>query len=73
VELLDTGGDDPNRFSAVVERVTYLGDNEQYILELRDGSSIKAVRYNPREKTLGVGDDLQIFFQAGDVVVLPSE
>ncbi len=73
VELSDTGGDGSNRFSAVVKRITYLGDSEQYILELRDGSSVKAVRYNPREKTLEVGEELQIFSQPEDVVVLPSK
>ena len=73
VELLDTNGEIPNSFPAVVKRVTYLGDSEQYILELRDGSLAKVVRYNPREKTLGIRAELRIFFQAGDVVVLPSE
>jgi iron(III) transport system ATP-binding protein len=35
------------RFEAVVERVTYLGEIEQYVLVLADGSRIKAFEQDP--------------------------
>jgi len=73
VELSPSDSGGLNRLPAVVRRVTYLGDNEQYMLELRDGSLIKAVKYNPREEAMKAAEELQISFRPEDVVVLPSE
>ena len=51
----------------------YLGDNEQYSLQLPDGVVVRAVEHNPVARKAQVGDRLALQFDAQAVVVLPQE
>ncbi len=51
----------------------YLGDNEQYSLQLPDGVVVRAVEHNPVASKAQVGDRLAFQFDAQAVVVLPQE
>jgi iron(III) transport system ATP-binding protein len=62
-----------NQLIGEVQSIMYLGDSEQYTLRLGDGSLIRAVEYNPREKGAEVGDRVALEISAHDVIVLPRE
>jgi iron(III) transport system ATP-binding protein len=62
-----------NQLTGEVQSIMYLGDSEQYTLCLADGTLIRAVEYNPREKRVEVGDRVAIEVDARDVIVLPLE
>jgi ABC-type Fe3+/spermidine/putrescine transport system ATPase subunit len=62
-----------NQFTGEVRSIMYLGDSEQYTLRLADGTLIRAVEYNPREKRAEIGDRVALEVEARDVIVLPRE
>jgi iron(III) transport system ATP-binding protein len=62
-----------NQLTGEVQSIMYLGDSEQYTLRLADGTLIRAVEYNPREKRAEVGDRVALELDARDVIVLPQE
>ena len=62
-----------NELVAEVRSIMYLGDNEQYSLQLPDGVIVRAVEHNPVVKKAQVGDRLAFQFDAQSVVVLPQE
>jgi ABC-type Fe3+/spermidine/putrescine transport system ATPase subunit len=62
-----------NELVAEVRSIMYLGDNEQYSLQLPDGIVVRAVEHNPVARKAQVGDRLAIQFDAQSVVVLPQE
>jgi iron(III) transport system ATP-binding protein len=62
-----------NQLTGEVQSIMYLGDSEQYTLRLADGTLIRAVQYNPREKRAEVGDRVAFDVDARDVIVLPPE
>ncbi|MGH7786264.1 MAG: TOBE domain-containing protein, partial [Candidatus Binatia bacterium] len=54
-----------------IAHVTYLGEFEQYRLELSDGVSLKAFEQNPREiRQLGAA--LEVHVRPQDCLVLPA-
>ena len=60
-----------NSFSARIMRVNYLGEIEQYALEISDGKVIKAFEQNPLAHR-AVGTELTVHVRAQDVLVLPQ-
>lgn len=64
---------DENVVSGTVRRVIYLGDLEQYNVELDNGSSFKLIEHNPLTRKAGEGDRVRLAFSPETVVVLPEE
>ena len=67
------GTDTVNQLVAEVRSIMYLGDNEEYSLNLPDGVVLRAVEHNPVTRKAQVGDRLAFQFDAKAVVVLPQE
>jgi iron(III) transport system ATP-binding protein len=67
------GADAVNELVADVRSIMYLGDNEEYSLQLPDGGIVRAVEHNPVTRKAQVGDRLAFQFDAHAVVVLPQE
>ncbi len=59
-----------NILRARIENIVYLGDNEQYLLQLKDGSIFKAVEYNPGLHQMRIRDEVYVVFAPEDVVLL---
>jgi iron(III) transport system ATP-binding protein len=68
-----SGTDAVNELVADVRSIMYLGDNEEYSLQLPDGTVVRAVEHNPIARTARVGDRLAFQFDAQAVVVLRQE
>ena len=68
----DTGSADENlnHISARVTQIMYLGEHEQYTLNLGDGTPIKVVEHNPDTRKAQVGDEVRLTFTTSCVVVL---
>ena len=69
--------DDPlenvtNQFEARVSSVTYLGDVEEYWLNVRDSSRMQVMFYHPGSYERKAGDKVYIQFQPQDVVPLSA-
>jgi iron(III) transport system ATP-binding protein len=62
-----------NVVSGQVKHVIYLGEVEQYIVELLDGTQIKLVEYDPAEQRAMPGDSVRLKFSSQRVVILPDE
>lgn len=62
-----------NVISGQVKHVIYLGEVEQYIVELVDGTQVKLVQYDPAEQRAASGDTVQMTFATQRVVILPDE
>jgi ABC-type Fe3+/spermidine/putrescine transport system ATPase subunit len=62
-----------NHLTGEVQSIMYLGDSEQYSLRLANGTSIRAVEYNPRTERADVGARVALQIDARDIVVLPQE
>ncbi|MBD3180802.1 polyamine ABC transporter ATP-binding protein [Candidatus Poribacteria bacterium] len=63
----------PNQFAATISSVIYLGDVEEYWLDVADTWEIKAVLHNPGQQERKSGDQVYINFQPLDAVCLPVE
>jgi iron(III) transport system ATP-binding protein len=64
-----TGG----MLEGTVESVVYLGDTEQYIINLPDGTTVRCVEWNPSEPRAHAGEAVRLSFRAEDVVLLPPD
>lgn len=62
-----------NVISGQVKHVIYLGEVEQYIVELVDGTQVKLVEYDPAEQRANPGDSVRLRFSSQRVVILPDE
>jgi len=62
-----------NVVSGQVKHVIYLGEVEQYIVELMDGTQMKLVEYDPAEQRARSGDSVRLKFSSERVVILPNE
>ena len=71
--LDDEPTDVENTFAGTVRSVTYLGDLEQYVVELEDGTRVKVVEHNPLDQKAGPGDRVTIGFDPGSAVILKDE
>jgi iron(III) transport system ATP-binding protein len=75
-ERLDVLGEGAERTSVLrgtVVRVFFLGDHEQYFLELADGREVKAIEYEVETPRATVGRLARLGCDPGDVVVLKDE
>jgi ABC-type Fe3+/spermidine/putrescine transport system ATPase subunit len=62
-----------NVVSGQVRNVVYLGDLEQYIVDLVDGTQVKLVEHNPLERKAGAGEGARLRFSPNAVVILQDE
>ncbi len=69
-EAVRLGPGPVNTLSTRVRSVTYLGEIEQYLLELEDGTALKAVEANP-DAVHPVGAALAVHVRPADLLVLP--
>jgi ABC-type Fe3+/spermidine/putrescine transport system ATPase subunit len=60
-----------NSFRARIARVNYLGEIEQYALEIAGAKAIKAFEQNPLMER-AVGTELTVHVRPQDVLVLPQ-
>ena len=65
--------DVPNQFEARLSSITYLGNVEEYWLNVRDSLEMKVTLHNPGQRKRHVGDKVYILFQPQDTFVLPAE
>ena len=63
-------GEDDNVVAGQVQHVIYLGEVEQYIVELVDGTQVKLVEYDLLEQRAHVGDNVRLRFRSKRVVIL---
>jgi iron(III) transport system ATP-binding protein len=69
-ETVKLGANGTNSLEARLAQVTYLGDVEQYGLELRPGAMIKAVEQNP-DAPRALGTTMKCHVPPDDCLVLP--
>ena len=69
---VETGASDFNSLQTRITQVTYLGDTEQYTLELAPGHTIKAGAQNPRE-IRRAGASLAVHVRPDNLLVLPAD
>ncbi len=69
-EAVRIGGDALNALTAQIAQVTYLGEVEQYLLELKNGARIKAAESHPVSRRQ-VGNPLAIHIEPEHAFVLP--
>jgi iron(III) transport system ATP-binding protein len=62
-----------NVVSGQVRNVIYLGDLEQYAVDLVDGTQVKVVEHNPLQQKANSGDGVRLQFGANAVVILQDE
>jgi ABC-type Fe3+/spermidine/putrescine transport system ATPase subunit len=62
-----------NHLTGEIQDIMYLGNSEQYLLRLADGTLLQALEYNPVRNHAEIGESVTITFNFGDVVVLPAE
>jgi iron(III) transport system ATP-binding protein len=65
--------DTVNTLYGMVQRIMYLGSHEQYLVQLSDGTPVKAVVSNPVSRKADVGEPIFLVCDAHDVVILPEE
>jgi iron(III) transport system ATP-binding protein len=68
-ESVEIGAGECNHLATVVKHVCYLGEIEQYELELAGGKRIKAFEQNPRQ-IRPIGATLKVFVRPQNVMVL---
>ena len=66
------GGPGDNTVTGKVHSVIYLGEVEQYLIELVDGTMAKMVEHDPVTQRAQPGDDVRLRFSPTRVVLLPS-
>lgn len=62
-----------NVVTGTVRTVVYLGDVEQYNIDLDSGAQLKLVEHNPLRRKAAEGDTVHVRFHPDAVVVLPGE
>lgn len=70
-EAIRWGGPGPNQVETLVEQVIYLGDTEQYLLRLADGTRIRASQSDP-DSHRSPGDRVPISLPPDRCFVLPG-
>lgn len=63
----------PNQFESVIQSVTYLGDVEEYWLNIGNSWEIKVILHNPGTYERKAGDKVHVSFQPQDAITLPDE
>ena len=62
-----------NVVSGQVRHVVYLGEVEQYAVELSDGTQVKLIEYDPLEQKAHPGEKVRLRFSPSRVVILRDE
>ena len=70
-EAVEIGPHEVNSFATRISHVSYLGEIEQYGLEIAPGQTIKAFEQNPRE-IRQVGAPLTVHVRPQNFLVLPQ-
>jgi len=70
-EAVSIGQGETNNLQTTITHVSYLGEIEQYGLEISPGQTIKAFEQNPLE-IRRVGDSLPVHVRPQDILVLPQ-
>ena len=73
IRVADTdadAGEDENVMDGVVRQTVYLGDHEQYSVQLDDGTPVKLVDHRPGRRLAGPGAPVRLKCDASQVVVL---
>lgn len=65
-----TGGEEENVLSGVVRQTVYLGDHEQYSVQLDDGTLVKLVDHRPDQRLAGPGAPIRLSCDPSRVVVI---
>ena len=71
-ESVQIGRGDVNSFHMTIAQVCYLGETEQYVLELPGGPRIKAVEQNPVE-IRRPGEGLEVHVRPQDLLLHPEK
>lgn len=71
-ESVRIGPSKHNAWSAMTESVTYLGETEQSLFRLPDGTQIKAFEQDPAE-VRGVGTGAEVHVPPSSLFVLPAK
>ncbi len=66
-------GPEVNTVSGQVRNAVYLGEIEQYVVDLVDGTPLKVVEYDPVNPKATRGDTVRLQFLPAKVVVLPAD
>ena len=66
-------GVDDNVISGRVRQTIYLGEVEQFLVELANGGQTKLIEYDPTEQRAKHGDDVRLRFAHSRVVMLHDE
>ena len=66
----DSCGQNENRLAGIVRQTVYLGDHEQYSVQLDDGTLVKLVDHQPHQRSARAGDPIHMKCDASQVVVL---
>ncbi|MBM3215682.1 ABC transporter ATP-binding protein, partial [Candidatus Poribacteria bacterium] len=70
VEIASPGPGKPNQLAATVVRTTYLGNVEEFELELADKTPVRALSHNPGLADAHPGDRVTVTFDPSDAVPL---
>ncbi|MCH2664568.1 ABC transporter ATP-binding protein [bacterium] len=62
-----------NMVSGQVRHAVYLGEVEQYVIDLVDGTPVRMVEYDPVSPKASRGDMVRLQFSSSKVVVLPAD
>ena len=63
----------PNQFEARISNITYLGNVEEYWLNVENSLDVKVTLYNPGQHERRTGDKVYILFQPQNAVLLPTK
>ena len=66
-------GPGENTVSGQVRNAVYLGEVEQYVIDLVDGTPLKVIEYDPINPKAARGDEVRLAFSPSKVVVLPAD
>lgn len=66
-------GPGDNTVTGQVRHAVYLGEVEQYVVDLVDGTPLKMVEYDPVNPKASRGDTVRLSFSPSKVVVLPAD
>ena len=66
-------GPDDNTVTGEVRNAVYLGEVEQYVIDLVDQTPLKVVEYDPINPKATRGDTVRLKFSPSKVVILPTD
>ena len=73
LDVLVGDGARPNEMSGRLVRVFFLGDHEQFFVELADGTEVRALEFDTGVSRGVAGETVRLGCRPEDVVILPAE